>query len=134
MTAQSSVLSTNTSSLTAPLGPLGRTAAWRGRFMITVVSVTETWQVEPSGPLRGDISVRGSKNAVTKHMVAAMLGDGPSVIRNAPHVGDVDITAAMLESVGFHVSREDGEITIAPGGEVRPRVPDAFTGLNRIPI
>ncbi len=95
---------------------------------------TQTWAVEPSGPLRGDISVRGSKNAVTKHMVAAMLGDGPSVIRNAPHVGDVDITAAMLESAGFHVSREDGEITIAPGGEVRPHVPDAFTGLNRIPI
>src|SRR5215472_11911799 len=67
-------------------------------------------------------------------MVAAMLGDGPSVIRNAPDVGDVDITAAMLESCGFHVSRVDGEITITPGGEVRPRVPDAFTGLNRIPI
>src|SRR5712664_3210372 len=85
--------------------------------------MTETWQVEPSGPLRGDIGVRGSKNAVTKHMVAAMLGDGPSVIRNAPQVGDVDITAAMLESAGFHVSREDGEITIAPGSEVRPKVP-----------
>ena len=99
-----------------------------------VNGVTQTWIVEPSGPLRGDISVRGSKNAVTKHMVAAMLGDGPSVIRNAPQVGDVDITAAMLESAGFHVGREDGEITIAPGGEVRPRVPDAFTGLNRIPI
>ncbi|HEY1669182.1 MAG TPA: UDP-N-acetylglucosamine 1-carboxyvinyltransferase, partial [Trebonia sp.] len=97
--------------------------------------MTQTWVVEPSGPLRGDISVRGSKNAVTKHMVAAMLGDGPSVIRNAPQVGDVDITAAMLESAGFLVSREhDGEITIAPGSEVRPKVPDAFTGLNRIPI
>ncbi|MGH3247717.1 MAG: UDP-N-acetylglucosamine 1-carboxyvinyltransferase, partial [Trebonia sp.] len=96
--------------------------------------MTQTWIVEPSGPLRGDISVRGSKNAVTKHMVAAMLGDGPSVIRNAPQVGDVDITAAMLESAGFHVSREDGEITVAPGSEVRPKVPEAFTGLNRIPI
>jgi UDP-N-acetylglucosamine 1-carboxyvinyltransferase len=96
--------------------------------------VTQTWVVEPSGPLRGDISVRGSKNAVTKHMVAAMLGDGPSVIRNAPQVGDVDITAAMLEAAGFHVNRDDGEITIAPGSEVRPRVPEAFTGLNRIPI
>src|SRR6185312_14091492 len=40
----------------------------------------------------------------------------------------------MLESAGFHVSRDDGEITIAPGSEVRPKVPEAFTGLNRIPI
>jgi UDP-N-acetylglucosamine 1-carboxyvinyltransferase len=100
----------------------------------TTQSGVHTWKVEPSGPLRGDITVRGSKNAVTKHMVAAMLGEGPSVIRNAPQVGDVDITTAMLESVGFHVGRADGEITIEPGDEVRPRVPEAFTGLNRIPI
>jgi UDP-N-acetylglucosamine 1-carboxyvinyltransferase len=99
-----------------------------------VACVTETWHVEPSGPLRGDIEVRGSKNAVTKHMVAAMLGDGPSVIRNAPEIGDVDITAAMLESLGFHVGRSDGEITIASGGTIEPQVPAAFTGLNRIPI
>src|SRR5436190_20027341 len=100
----------------------------------SVVGVTETWQVEPSGPLRGDIKVRGSKNAVTKHMVAAMLGDGPSTIRNAPEVGDVDITAAMLEAVGFQVSRSAGQITIAPNGKLESRVPAAFTGLNRIPI
>src|SRR5215470_11975661 len=108
------------------------------------VGVTETWQVEPSGPLRGDIQVRGSKNAVTKHMVAAMLGDGPSTIRNAPEVGDVDITAAMLEAIGFQVSRSGGDVTVAPAGPVsasavsgstvQPRVPEAFTGLNRIPI
>jgi len=110
----------------------------------SVVGVTETWQVEPSGPLRGDIQVRGSKNAVTKHMVAAMLGDGPSTIRNAPEVGDVDITAAMLEAIGFGVSRSGGDVTVAPAGPVsaspvsasmvQPRVPEAFTGLNRIPI
>src|ERR1700756_5372046 len=110
----------------------------------TVVCVTDTWQVEPSGPLRGDIVVRGSKNAVTKHMVAAMLGDGPSTIRNAPEVGDVDITAAMLEAVGFAVGRSGGDVTVAldgpapgrPGsaGTVQPQVPEAFTGLNRIPI
>src|SRR5690348_14389470 len=67
-------------------------------------------------------------------MVAAMLGDGPSTIRNAPEVGDVDITAAMLEAVGFGVSRSAGEITIAPNGKLESRVPAAFTGLNRIPI
>ena len=96
--------------------------------------MTDTWQVEPSGPLRGDIVVRGSKNAVTKHMVAAMLGDGPSTIRNAPEVGDVDITAAMLESLGFGVSRSDGAITVEAGASIGARVPEAFTGLNRVPI
>jgi UDP-N-acetylglucosamine 1-carboxyvinyltransferase len=97
-------------------------------------AMTESWRVDPSGPLRGDITVRGSKNAVTKHMVAAMLGDGPSVIRNAPEVGDVEITKAMLESVGFVATRDGAELTIAPNGQLTPRVPEAFTGLNRIPI
>jgi len=96
--------------------------------------VTETWQVAPSGPLRGDIHVRGSKNAVTKHMVAAMLGEGPSTIGNAPSVGDVGITAAMLAAVGYEVELSDGAITIGRGPDVQSRVPDAFTGLNRIPI
>ncbi|MBV9382714.1 MAG: UDP-N-acetylglucosamine 1-carboxyvinyltransferase [Streptosporangiaceae bacterium] len=96
--------------------------------------MTDTWQVEPSEPLRGDIRVRGSKNAVTKHMVAAMLTGMPSTIRNAPEVGDVDITTAMLESIGYHVGRSGDEITVEPGTSVEPRVPEAFTGLNRIPI
>src|ERR1700750_3188540 len=117
-----------------PVPPRARSGPDRAGGAPTVVCVTETWQVEPSGPLRGDIGVRGSKNAVTKHMVAAMLGEGPSTIRNAPEVGDVDITAAMLEAVGFGVSRSGGEITIAPNGKLESRVPAAFTGLNRIPI
>ena len=91
-----------------------------------MIYVTDTWQVDPSGPLRGDIRVRGSKNAVSKHMVAAMLGEAPSTIRNVPEVGDTDITAAMLESIGYYVGRSDAEITIVPGNAVEPRVPEAF--------
>ncbi|MEZ5227916.1 MAG: hypothetical protein R2710_14960 [Acidimicrobiales bacterium] len=48
----------------------------------------------------GDVAVRGSKNGVTKHMVAAMLADTPSRISNCPDVGDVAITAGMLEALG----------------------------------
>ncbi|MFI6520659.1 UDP-N-acetylglucosamine 1-carboxyvinyltransferase [Spirillospora sp. NPDC050679] len=92
------------------------------------------WEIEPSGPLRGDVTVRGAKNAVSKHMVAAMLGAEPSTIRNAPDVGEVGITAAMLEHVGMAVERSGGEITIVPGPVTDPSVAKAFTGLNRIPI
>ena len=48
-------------------------------------------------------------------MVAAMLGDAPSTIRNVPEVGEVGITAAMMESIGYHVDRSDAEITIVGG-------------------
>ncbi|RKS67764.1 UDP-N-acetylglucosamine 1-carboxyvinyltransferase [Actinomadura pelletieri DSM 43383] len=96
--------------------------------------VEKLWRIEPSGPLRGDVTVRGAKNAVSKHMVAAMLGDEPSTIGNAPDVGEVGITAGMLEHVGMTVERSGGEVTVVPGGVSDPSVGKAFTGLNRIPI
>ncbi|TYK42968.1 UDP-N-acetylglucosamine 1-carboxyvinyltransferase [Actinomadura decatromicini] len=92
------------------------------------------WQIEPSGPLRGDVTVRGAKNAVSKHMVAAMLGEGPSTIGNAPDVGEVGITAGMLEHVGMGVERSDGEVVVVPEAVSDPSIDKAFTGLNRIPI
>jgi len=84
--------------------------------------------------LRGDVHVSGSKNAVTKHMVAALLGSSPSTIRNAPDVGDVGITADILRSIGLGVEIEGDAITVVPVQEPTPRVPLEFTGLNRIPI
>ncbi len=96
--------------------------------------VDTVWEIEPSGPLRGDVTVRGAKNSVSKHLVAAMLAATPSKISNAPEVGEVDITAAMLEHIGMTVERTDGTISIIPGPVAEPNVPKAFSGVNRIPI
>src|SRR5437588_3710204 len=93
-----------------------------------------TWKVEPVGPLRGDVAVRGSKNAVTKHMVAALLADSPSVISNAPEIGDVDITAQMLRALGVVVRVEVDDIRVEPPSIGGSQVPLEFSGLNRIPI
>lgn len=78
--------------------------------------------------------MRGSKNAVTKHMVAALLGDGPSTISNVPEVGDVDITAGILTAIGATVEREGDSITVQPPEAALPSVPLRFSGLNRIPV
>ena len=58
-----------------------------------------SWHIEPSGPLRGDVRVAGSKNAVTKHMVAALMASSPSTITNAPAVG-------IHRGDGFGVSKK----------------------------
>lgn len=93
-----------------------------------------SWHIEPSGPLSGDVIVAGSKNAVTKHMVAALMGDTPSTITNAPQVGDVGITADILRATGLEVEVDSGTITVVPTPEPIPLVPLEFSGLNRIPI
>jgi UDP-N-acetylglucosamine 1-carboxyvinyltransferase len=101
--------------------------------------MTDTWEVEPSGPLSGDVEVAGSKNAVTKHMVAALLAATPSTIANVPDVGDVAITASILASLGVgvdrrHVPGRGDVVEVDPSGQVDSRVPIGYSGLNRISI
>ncbi len=96
--------------------------------------LTPAWVVNPVGPLVGDIVVRGSKNAVTKHLVATIMGDEPSTITNCPEIGDVDITTQMLEALGCVVERDDGTTVVDPRALSSSRVPMTFSGMNRIPI
>jgi UDP-N-acetylglucosamine 1-carboxyvinyltransferase len=97
-------------------------------------SLAEAWHIRPTGPLVGEVQVSGSKNAVTKHMLAAMLGSAPSTITNAPDVGDVGITADILTSLGVGVEIDGDRITVEPVEAPGAYVPLEFTGLNRIPI
>ncbi len=106
-----------------PMSPLAKTG-----------ELTPAWVVNPVGPLVGDIVVRGSKNAVTKHLVASMLGDAPSTITNCPDIGDVEITARMLQALGCTVDRDDGTTVVDPRTLNVSRVPMTFSGMNRIPI
>jgi UDP-N-acetylglucosamine 1-carboxyvinyltransferase len=99
-----------------------------------VSATPSSWEIEPVGPLRGDVTVKGSKNAVTKHMVASLLGDTPSSIRNCPDIGDIDITAGMLRAIGAFVDTEVDTVRIDASKLTRADVPVQFTGLNRIPI
>jgi UDP-N-acetylglucosamine 1-carboxyvinyltransferase len=96
--------------------------------------LAEAWHIRPTGPLVGEVQVSGSKNAVTKHMLAAMLGSAPSTITNAPDVGDVGITADILTSLGVGVEIDGDRITVEPVEAPGAYVPLEFTGLNRIPI
>ncbi len=102
--------------------------------MSPTTSRAEAWIVNPSGPLVGDVAVRGSKNGVTKHLVAALLADSPSTVSNCPNVGDVDITCQMLEALGCEIDRTNGDTIVDPRPLSSSRVPLTFSGMNRIPI
>ena len=93
-----------------------------------------SWAVEPSGPLRGSVSISGSKNTITKLMVASLLGSAPSYVTNAPELGDVEITAAMLRSLGAGVAVEGGSVAVDPMTLTDGQVPIGYSGINRIPV
>ncbi len=89
-------------------------------------------------PLEGSITVRGAKNLVPKAMVAALLGNSPSRLRNVPDVSDVKVVTDLLSLHGVSVSAGDepGELLLDPANVERADVADinAHAGASRIPI
>lgn len=89
-------------------------------------------------PLSGEITVRGAKNFVSKAMVAALLGDTPSVLRNVPVIRDVGVVTGLLELHGVTVTadRAAGVLTLDPSNVESAHVADidAHAGASRIPI
>jgi UDP-N-acetylglucosamine 1-carboxyvinyltransferase len=88
-------------------------------------------------PLTGALTVRGAKNFVSKAMVAALLGEEPSVLRNVPQIRDVTVVTGLLELHGVQVDdRPGGELELDPSNVDHAHVADidAHAGSSRIPI
>lgn len=88
-------------------------------------------------PLTGRVEVKGAKNLATKAMVAALLGDTESVLRDVPDISDVQVVRSLLEVHGVTVE-DDGEgvLRLDPSGAVSAHFEeiDAHAGASRIPI
>ena len=96
-----------------------------------------TIHVTGGSPLRGSVHVRGAKNFVSKAMVAALLGETTSTLRDVPGISDVAIVRGLLELHGVRVSETGpGELSMDPADVELARVADidAHAGSSRIPI
>jgi UDP-N-acetylglucosamine 1-carboxyvinyltransferase len=94
------------------------------------------FKIEGGRYLKGEVAIRGAKNAVTKEMVAALLAPGLSELVNVPDIGDVSITRRILESLGCVMQHDAdaGTLRIDATHLNGPTVPLEYSGLNRIPI
>jgi UDP-N-acetylglucosamine 1-carboxyvinyltransferase len=63
-------------------------------------------------PLVGKVSVLGAKNAVLKHMVAALLAPGEHRFENVPGILDVDLMGRVLTHVGADCERSGTSLVI----------------------
>src|SRR5437773_5566484 len=71
-------------------------------------------RVHGGTPLRGEITVRGAKNLVSKAMVATLLGDTPSKLYNVPKIRDVEVVRGLLQVHGVEVTERDGAYVFDP--------------------
>lgn len=93
--------------------------------------------IQGGKPLVGNIRVRGAKNLVTKAMVAALLGDGPSRLIDVPNISDVQVVGGLLEIHGVKIDRSvEGELLLDPTAVEQAHMADidAHAGSSRIPI
>ena len=70
-------------------------------------------------PLRGEVSISGSKNAVLPILAAALLTDEECVIHRIPNLSDVKFMGKILESLGAEVQFY-GESIHVRAKDIRP--------------
>src|SRR4051794_26884337 len=91
--------------------------------------------IRGGSPVVGTIRCLGAKNFVTKAMVASILAETPSRLRNVPAIGDTAITSEMLSSIGVGIQYDGAdEMLIDPSSLDHAHVPVPQTGSNRVPI
>ena len=71
--------------------------------------------IEGGLPLRGEISVSGSKNAALPILMASILLNGPAVFTNVPDLRDIHTTLRLLEILGCPCSFRNGRVEVSPG-------------------
>src|SRR5438309_1768796 len=91
--------------------------------------------VRGSAPLEGSVRIEGAKNSALKLMAASLMAPGHFVLRNVPHIVDVEIMSDLLLSAGADVRRtEDHVLTIDVGDEITPEAPYALVEQMRASI
>ena len=94
-------------------------------------------QIKVNGgiPLNGRVDLKGAKNLVTKAMVAALLADTPSVLKDVPKISDVEVVSRLLELHGVTIDFDDsGVMKLDPRGVKQARMVDidAHAGSSRM--
>ena len=83
-------------------------------------------------PVRGGVTLPGSKSMTNRAMLLAALSDGQATLTGALFSDDTEIMAEALRRLGFHVEEDEssGRITVGGrGGAVPATDAELFTGL-----
>src|SRR3989338_1288859 len=71
-----------------------------------------TFVIRGGRELKGEIEVKGAKNAALKILAAAVLSREPCVIKNLPDIEDVQRMEELLRSIGVKISKTKQNTTI----------------------
>ncbi len=78
----------------------------------------ETIRIEGGRPLRGEVSISGSKNAALKLLAAATLTGERCRFTNVPEIADVTLMAEVLSDLGVVVDHPEPNVYEVSAGDV----------------
>ena len=92
--------------------------------------------VQKSDPLKGEVTISGSKNAVLPRMAATLLTEEKCEINDAPDLRDVEVMCKLLESLGCSVDKklEDNCVEVVPGTDIKGEAPYDLVKMMRASI
>ena len=92
--------------------------------------------VNKSGPLKGEVTISGSKNAVLPIMAATLLTEEKCTILDVPDLRDVDVMCNLLESLGADVEKnlDSNQVNVTASGELVSEAPFELVKMMRASI
>ena len=104
-------------------GPQSKARMRAQRHLGHRIAIMSVIRVVGGYPLSGEVDIQGAKNAVLKHMVAALLAPGVHRFENVPAILDVDLMGQVLAHVGAHCEHDGASLTISVPEVPLPEAP-----------
>ncbi|MEK7562880.1 MAG: UDP-N-acetylglucosamine 1-carboxyvinyltransferase [Patescibacteria group bacterium] len=89
------------------------------------------YRIRGGTPLRGDVTVSGSKNAALPLIAGSVLCAGETVLRNVPKLRDIEVMLEILQFLGADTSFQDGTVRIRTDRLSSKPIPAEFVGKLR---
>lgn len=83
----------------------------------------ETFIIQQSMQLQGELPVRGAKNHALKVLPAALLSSSPTTIHNIPEIEDVHRIKEILEEIGCGISQNERTAVVDPIAQFSGQLP-----------
>ncbi len=88
--------------------------------------------IEGGTPLKGKVKIGGAKNSGFKLMIAALLSEEPTTLRNISNIRDVAVMKEIIEALGGRVEVDgDHSLRVSPRGLNKYQVPTDLAGKSR---
>jgi UDP-N-acetylglucosamine 1-carboxyvinyltransferase len=79
--------------------------------------------IEGGKRLKGEVSISGAKNAALPILIATLLTDECCLVRNVPHLEDIETVIALLVFLGKNVVRQGDAIEVTAGPTLYAEAP-----------